>query len=282
MIFDSHCHAQFNAFKNDYEEVINHSGEKGVILNIVGTQSATSKRAVEIAERFKNVYASIGLHPVHLFSACVDEEETTFVSREEKFDANYYRELAKSKKVIGIGECGFELFHLPSEVNKEEILKKQKEVFYAQYKLAKELDLTLIIHVRDAHQEMIDFLKEIGAADIRAVIHCFTGNLEEAKEYLNFGFYLGFTGVITFPPRKTNQESTLELLKVVKNIPQDRIVAETDAPYLAPQAYRGKRAEPWMVEEVVKKIAEIREKNFEDISETIFQNTVKLFGIKVL
>ncbi|KKQ28084.1 MAG: Hydrolase, TatD family [Candidatus Magasanikbacteria bacterium GW2011_GWC2_37_14] len=299
-MIDTHCHIQFNSYKDDYEEVIKRCTEKGMILNCVGSQIDTSRRAVEYAEKYENIYATIGLHPVHLFSSEVDEEETKFKTREEKFDYEEYKKLAEHPKVIGIGECGLELFHLPKDANKDEILAKQKEGFLLQYKLAQELALPMVIHVRDAYDEMVEFLTVIarrstadeaipsqnGIAtprsgevrnDICGVVHCYSGNWAQASKFIDLGLYLGFTGILTYPTRKTNPKPTEDLVEVVKNCPIERILIETDAPYLAPQKYRGQRCEPWMVEEVAVKIAEIKGISVEEVREQTVKNALKLF-----
>ena len=279
-MFDTHCHLQFNAYKEDAEEVYKKCQEKGVTLNIVGSQIDTSIRAVEFAESHENVYATIGLHPVHLHETTVDEGEVTFKSREETFDYEKYKKLAESKKVIAIGECGLELFHLPENLDKEKILEKQREAFLLQVKLAKELDLPMVIHVRDAYSEILEILQSSISnlkSTIRGVIHCYTGNWENAQKFLDLGFYLGFTNIVTFPPKKTNPNPQLELLEVVKNCPLDRMLLETDSPYLAPQKYRGQRCEPWMVEEALQKIAEIREIKPEELEKITDENARKLF-----
>lgn len=276
MIFDSHCHIQFQGYKDDRDEVILRCVKKGIIMNAVATQKDTSKKAVELAEKYKNIYATIGLHPIHLFSTHVDEEESSFVSREENFDEEYYNELAKSDKVIGVGECGLEKFHIPKEADLNKILDKQKEIFVKQYNFAKQHDLPLVIHVRDANDEMAELLQSLGN-NHKGVVHCFTGNWTQAQKYLAMGLYLGFTGVITFPPRKTNPQPTIDLLEVLENCPIDRMLVETDAPYLAPQLYRGKKCEPWMVEEVVKKIAQIKQIGYLEVEEQVKQNSLKLF-----
>ncbi|MFA6548044.1 MAG: TatD family hydrolase [Candidatus Magasanikbacteria bacterium] len=278
-MIDSHCHIQFNAYKDDYEQVIATCRAKGVVLNAVGSQIDTSRRAVEFAEKYDDIYATIGLHPVHLSSTEVSEDEIQFKSREEKFDYAEYKKLAQHPKVIGIGECGLELFHLPKDANKEEIIKTQTEGFLEQYKLAQEFDLPLVIHVRDAHTEMINLLKTL-PTPTKGVVHCFTGNWQQAQEYLNLGLYLGFTGVITFPPKKTDPQPQIDLIEVAKKAPLDRILIETDAPYLAPQAYRGKRCEPWMVIEVAKQLAIFRNKELAEIDEITTANAKKLFRIK--
>lgn len=275
---DTHCHLQFNAYNKDREEVIKRCAEKKTVCNVVGTQKDTSRLAVELAEKYDFLYATIGLHPIHLFSAEVDEEETSFKSREESFDESYYDELVKSKKVIAVGECGLELFHLPKNLNSEEVLKKQKEVFVQQYNFAKKHNLPLVIHVRDAHEQMLELLKTLDKK-INGVMHCYTANWKYAEQYLDFGLHLGFTGVITFPPRKTNPKADIDLREVVEKCPLDKILIETDAPSLAPQAFRGQRCEPWMVEEVAKKIAEIKGKSVDEIVRITNENAQKLFKL---
>ncbi len=282
-MFDTHCHVQFNGFKNDAEEVVKKCGDQKMILNLVGTQKDTSRAGVEMANKFPFTYASIGLHPVHLFSTHIDEEESKFLSREETFDYEYYKKLGQDPKVIAVGECGLDLYRLPEGRTVEEVLEKQKETFALQYKLAQELNLALAIHVRDAHREMIDLLKELsGGKQVRGVIHCYTSNWSYAQEYLEIGLNLGFTGVITFPPRKLDPQAQTDLLEVVKNCRLDRIVVETDAPYLAPLPYRGQRCEPQMVRETIKKIASIKGVSFEEAEKATTENAKKLFNIPSL
>ena len=272
---DSHCHLQFRAFDNNREEIIKHCLQKQMLLNIVGTQTDTSRLAVELAEKYENFYATIGLHPVHLHATEIDEEESAFLSRTEEFNDDFYDELAKSKKVIAVGECGLELFHLPKNLNREEILRTQKEFFLKQWRFAKKHNLPLVLHVRDAHKEMQDVFDEIGG--VKGVMHCYTSNWENAENYLAHGLYLGFTGVITFPAKKTDPKTQEDLIEVVKKCPLDRILIETDAPYLAPQVYRGKQCEPWMVYEVAKKIAEIKNLGLEEVEKITTDNFKRLF-----
>jgi len=301
-MIDTHCHIQFNAYKDDFEQVIEKCRQKGMLLNVVGSNSLTSVKAVEFADKYDSIFATVGMHPSHTFSTYIDQDEDGIGI--EKFNYEYYKKLADHPKVIGIGECGLELYHLPENINREEILLKQKDTFVAQSELARELELPLVIHVRDAHEEMIELLNVIARSEttkqsfdrvanykiaaspsgaprndktMQAVIHCYTGDWKNAEQYLAMGFYLGFTGVITFPPKKTNPQLQLDLLEVVKNCPADRILIETDAPYLAPQAYRGERCEPWMVEEVAKKIAEIKNISLAEVVKITTKNAKKLF-----
>ena len=182
----------------------------------------------------------------------------------------------KSPKVIGIGECGLDLYHVPKDKSKEEVLEKQCSVFLAHVQFAHKHNLPLVIHCRDAHDEMIDLLRGLNR-QIRGTVHCYTSNWKHAEQYLDMGLYLGFTGVVTFPPKKLDPAPQLGLLETIEKMPLDRIVVETDSPYLAAQAYRGTRAEPWMVEEVVKKIALTRRLSVEKMNEIIVENTLRLF-----
>jgi TatD DNase family protein len=284
-MFDTHCHVQFNGFKNDAQEVVKKCGQIGMILNLVGTQKDTSRAGVEMAELYPFAYASIGLHPVHLFSTHIDEEESKFLSREEDFDYEYYKKLGQSKKVIAVGECGLDLYRLPENKTKEEVLEKQKKVFSLQYKLAQELNVALVIHVREAHEEMIGLIRQLmaesGVQQVRGTVHCYTGNWHFAQQYLELGLHIGFTGVITFPPRKIDPQSQLDLLEAVKNVPLERIIVETDAPYLAPIPFRGQRCEPPMVEHTIRKIAVIKNISFAEAEKATTENAKKLFNISL-
>ena len=269
MLIDSHCHLQFKAYENDYEEVIKRCVEKNMLMITIGTQKNTSKKAVEVAEENNNIYASVGLHPVHLFPTHIDEKEGSFLSKEETFDEEYYEELIRSNKVVAIGECGIDLFHLPKDKSKEKVLEKQKEIFVQQYNFAEKNNLPLVIHVRNAHDEMISLLKSL-KSNVPGVAHCFSSNWEHAQEYLELGMYIGITGIVTFPEKKTDPKPHQELIEVIKKCPLDRILVETDAPYLAPQKYRGEK-------EVVKKIAEIKRVEKRELLDVLEINTKKLF-----
>ena len=278
MLFDTHCHIQFQAYKEDREAVLKKSLEKGVLMNMVGTQKDTSRMAVELAEQYENIYASIGTHPIHLHSTHVDEEESSFLSREESFDWDYYADLAKHEKVIAIGECGLDLFHIPKDISKEEVLEKQRSVFQDHIRFALLHNLPMVIHCRDAHDELIEMLSQLEVLP-KGTIHCYTSNWDHAEKYLDMGFYLGFTGVITFPPKKTDPLPQEWLLEVVNKIPLDRVVVETDSPYLTPQINRGKRNEPFLVEEVVRMFAKVRELSYEEAEKITTQNAKTLFQL---
>lgn len=272
MLFDTHTHVNFNAFKNDWQKVIERALKNNIWLINVGSQSTTSKRAVEIAQNYKEgVYAAVGLHPSHLEKREVDTleagEKIHYKTRAEEFDENYYLELAKNEKVVAIGECGLDYYR--SQKNQKE---KQKEIFIKHIELAKKVNKTLIIHCRDAHEDLIEILNSKSEIlnSPPGIMHFFTGTLEQAKEYIEMGFYISFSGVITF----TNAYD-----EIVKNLSLDRILIETDAPYVAPTPYRGKRNEPSYVIEVAKKIAEIKGISLEEVAEQTFKNSLIIFNI---
>jgi TatD DNase family protein len=277
VLIDTHAHLQFKSFQEDLDEVLGRVKEKNTIVNLIGTQTDMSKKAVELAEKYDFLYATVGLHPIHEKKVGVKEEEVEFVSRGEDFDENFYEQFLTHEKVIALGETGLDLFHIPKDVSIDQILRDQKEVFLKHYNLAKKYDLPLVMHVRDAHVHMAEMLGNLNE-EINGVVHCFTGNFEDAKKYLDLGLYLGFTGVITFPPKKLNPKPQEELLKVIKEIPMDKFLVETDAPFLAPQKYRGERAESWMVEEMIVKIAEIKGKTYEEVREKSVENALRLFN----
>jgi len=270
MIIDTHAHVNFNAYKDDSSEVVKRSLENGVWMINVGSQYSTSKRAVEMAESYpEGVYAAIGLHPIHLETGLVkikdDPEEIQFKTVEEDFDTNLYRELAKSKKVVAIGEVGLDYYWRPKGTAKKEAFKiKQKEVLFKQLDLAKELNLPVIFHCRMAHQELIQLLKEYGP--IKGVIHCFTGSKEEAKEYLDMGLCLGLNGIIF----------KLNIDEVIKEMPLDKILFETDCPYLTPPPKEG-RNEPLYIKYVAERVSEIRNMEVEELNDTTARNARKLF-----
>ncbi|MBI2436610.1 MAG: TatD family hydrolase [Candidatus Magasanikbacteria bacterium] len=299
MLFDTHCHIQFKSFFEDRAEVIARCKEKGMVLNLVGTQIPTSQKAIELAEQYEWMYASVGIHPIQHDVVDVEEEDTSFRSRGEQFDEVLFEHMARHSKVIAIGETGLDKFHIAKDKTLEEIFAKQKKLFLQHWELSQKVNKPLVIHVRDAHEEMIELISnpdanrdeksflslDLGKTknnnwnDISGVIHCFTSNWTHAQQYLDMGLYLGFTGVITFPPKKTDPKSQEELLEVIEKCPLDRMLVETDSPYLAPQKYRGTRSEPWMVEEVIAQIAEVKKMHIEEVERQIFENSQRLFKI---
>ncbi len=277
MLIDTHAHLNFNAYKDDVNEVIKKTLGNNVWMINVGSQYSTSKRAVEIAEKYeKGVYAAIGLHPIHLsdgiFKTKIDTEEIEFNTREEEFDYDVYKDLAESKKVVAIGEIGFDYWYRPkTKIRLEQFKNRQKEIFLKQLNLAQELNLPVIFHCRLAHEELINILNtkyNIQNTGFKGVIHCFTGTWEEAKKYLEMGFCLGFNGIIF----------KLNLDEIIKKTPLERILIETDCPYLTPSPIEG-RNEPLYVKYVAEKIAKIKNSNFEEIAKITTKNAKELFKI---
>jgi TatD DNase family protein len=306
MFIDTHCHLQFKSYADDREAVIARCIEAGMLMNTIGTQMGTSKRAVELAEQYEQIYATVGLHPIQSKKVGVSEEYTSFVARGEDFDTDYYRALIQSSdKVIAVGETGLDAYHVPKDMPIEQVFDDQWNLFLKHYELAQEFDLPLVLHVRDAHDEMIHRLNTLplrggvvgGSVSslseheqyqphptsphrggvCSGVVHCFTGNWKQAQAYLDLGFYLGFTGVITYAPKKTDPTAQEQLLEVVDTIPLDRILVETDAPFLAPNPHRGQRSEPWMTREVIAFIADRRGMSYKEMETITVQNTRTLF-----
>ena len=284
-LIDIHTHVNFNAFRDDGHEVARRTLEAGIWMIMVGSQIDTSRRAVEYARQYEQgVYAAVGLHPIHLVELEVDREEIGapqevparppdwsvgqgFKTRKEEFDEAIYRDLARDSKVVAIGECGLDYYRLRDT---EDIKKKQTETFRKQIALAREVKKPLMIHCRNAYEDLLAILREEKADEIGGDIHFFAGDWEIAKQFLDFGFYLSFTGVITF----ANQYD-----EVIQKTPLDRIMIETDAPYVAPVPYRGKRNEPLYVEEVARRIAAIKGLSLEEVARTTSENAMRLFNL---
>lgn len=272
---DNHAHLNFTAFDADREDAIQRAKDAGVAVINVGTQKDTSKKAVEIAEANENCFAIVGLHPVHTSKSFHDEKElgeggVEFTSRGEIFDYEFYKNLCSSKKVVGIGECGLDYYRLENDT-----IEIQKKNFEAQIALAEETGLPLMLHLREAYFDAIEILK--AHPKVRGNAHFFAGTIDEAREFLDLGFTISFTGVITFPPDRRAGAKQYE--ELVKFVPLESILSETDCPYVSPAPYRGKRNEPSFVVEVVKKIAEIKNLPLEQVSEQLLANSKRVFGI---
>jgi len=267
--FDAHTHVNFVAYKDDREETIRRAKDAGVVMNVVGTQLDTSREAVSLAEKYDHIYATIGLHPIHTSKSYHDEKELgeggkEFTSRGEVFDANAYGELAKNPKVIAIGECGLDYFRVDESTKDVQI-----QNFVAQIELANTLGKPLMLHIRNAYDDALEVLK--AHAKVKGDVHFFAGDWDTAKKFLDFGFTLSFTGVVTF---------THDYDEVVKNTPLDMILSETDAPYVTPAPHRGKRNESSYVPYIVEKIAEIRGEDKLKVTEQLFKNACRVFKIK--
>jgi TatD DNase family protein len=288
---DIHSHVNFKAFDADRDEVIRRALDADTWVINVGTQLDTSKKAMEIANQYdEGVYAIVGLHPIHTGASYHDEQELGsvgsppaggFTSRGEILDAKnleIYRELLKDPRVVGIGECGLDYFRCDTDS-----IAQQKEAFISQIKLANEFKKPLMLHIRNnqkqelitgheripnAYFDALEILKE--HARVKGDVHFFAGNTEEAKAFVDFGFTLSFTGVITF---------TTDYDEVIKNTPLDMIMSETDSPYVTPVPYRGKRNEPSYVREVVKKIALVKNLPEAEVAQAIIANAKRVFTL---
>lgn len=291
-LIDSHAHVEFGAFNDDWKEVVNRAFEQGIQLVNVGTNLKTSKAAVDMAEKVGDgMWATIGIHPIHLAkdikeTASFNGDEYSFVTKRESFDKRDYFELAQHPKVVAIGESGLDFFHIDDfkgdDMTGEQFKELQREVFYEILGFAREVGKPHVFHCRDAYDEFVEMVKEFsdnsdgGSGDgykVRGVVHCYTGNREQAQKILDLGLYIGFTGIVTFPNAK-------ELQEVAKMVPLDRMLIETDSPYLAPQPVRGQRNEPMYVEHVAEKIAELKGISVEEVAEATVKNTIELFDLK--
>jgi TatD DNase family protein len=254
MLFDTHAHLNADQYKEDLHEVMERAKEAGVSnIVVVGFDTLTIKRAIELAEAHDYIYACVGWHPVDAIDMTDD-------------DLKWIEELANHPKVVAIGEMGLD-YHWdksPHDI--------QKDVFRKQIRLAKKVKLPIVIHNRDATADIVEILKEEGAAEVGGIMHCFSGSVEIAKECLEMNFYISLGGPVTFKNAKKPKEVALE-------IPLDRLLIETDCPYLTPHPYRGQRNEPSYVKLVAEQIAEIKGVTFEEIARATSDNAKKLFGI---
>ncbi|MEI7424601.1 MAG: TatD family hydrolase [Candidatus Staskawiczbacteria bacterium] len=284
MIVDTHSHLSFKAYDTDREEVIKRTQNEGVVCIDVGTKYETSKKVIELAEKNEGIYATIGLHPIHiktdLMKLKMDENEGGFEPLGEEYDKEKYKnliladrgELGKNK-IVAIGEVGLDYYYKPKgTAKKEEFKQKQKEVFIEQLELAEELNLPVIIHCRMAFDDLYEILKlkiKNQKSKLTGVIHCFTGSWEEAQKFMDLGFYLGINGIV----------DKFDLTEVLKNVSLDKLVVETDCPYLTPKAEGDKRNEPIFVKHIIQKIANLKGVSFEEVASATTENAKKLFKI---
>jgi TatD DNase family protein len=257
MFIDIHCHLSFPEFDKDRNEVIKRLTEEGVGLLIdPGVDIASSKKSIELARDFDFIYANVGLHP---HEAANPVEESVF---EELFS------LAQSPKVVAIGEIGLD-YHYP-----EHNRPAQQKAFREMLKMARSLDMPVVIHCRDAWEDMLRILSEESHSAMRGVMHCFSGDILIAKECLRKGLKLSIPGTVTY------KRSLLP--DVIREVSLDDLLTETDAPYLAPVPYRGKRNEPAWVSAVTTAIARIKEISLKEAAEGIAKNSIELFRLQIL
>jgi TatD DNase family protein len=254
MIFDSHAHYDDDAFDEDKIEVLSlvKSGGIGYILN-AGTNIQSSIKSIELAKEYDFIYAAVGIHP---------QDADGF----DEDSINILKEMCRYHKVRAVGEIGLDYYYEGAEKI------TQKKVFEEQINLALELNLPIIVHDRDAHSDIFELIRKYINKGLSGVLHCYSGSAEMAKEYADMGFYIGFTGVITFKNAKKS-------LEVLKQVPMDRILIETDCPYMAPVPLRGKRNDSRYLKYVVEKACEILEVEHDYFENLTCNNARSLFGI---
>ena len=276
MYIDTHAHINFSAFKEDGDEAIKRSLDEETWMILVGADYKTSKRALDLANKYeKGVYAAVGLHPIHVKGG-VDVSKSNFT--QEEFNYGVYEKLAKFEKVVAIGEIGLDYYYLTPDSDIPAAKARQKEVFIEQLKMAGSLGLPAIIHCRQAHSDMLailrDFKKEFKDIVPKdrpwGVMHCFSGNEDLAWQYFSLDMLVSFTGLITF---------SKEWDDLIRKLPSDKFMIETDCPFMTPEPFRGQRNEPVLVERVAKRIAEIKNFDLKRMAEITTKNTREFFGI---
>lgn len=271
-MIDTHCHLYGKEFDEDRNQVIERARQERVLLMVqVGTSVEESRLAVDLANQHDDMAASVGIHP-HDALRYADERKIDLPQDIRRLEA-----LARSSdKVVAVGECGLDFGRMSNQElriknDADAMNRLQKELFEAQIALAVELKLPLIIHCRDAHQEVAQILRATSHKLPAVVIHCFTGNWEDAKRYLDLGFYISFSGIVTFGKK------TEEIMEAAKKIPLDRMLLETDAPFLAPMPMRGKRNEPALVRHTLEFLAKLRGISFEELERATDENARSIF-----
>lgn len=257
-LFDSHTHVQFPQFDKDRDAVIQRSFDNGVWMINVGADKETSMKAVELAKNHpEGIYAAVGIHPHSAGKIDLDEE---------------LKILAKNPKVVAIGECGLDYYNRQPITNNQQQKNKQeqKDLFLKHIRLAKEVEKPLMIHCRDAFSDLISILKPITFNLKPSIVHFFTGTLDDARKLLEMGFYFTFGGLITY---------NRQFDAVIELVPLDKILVETDAPFVSPEPYRSQRNEPTLVIEVAKKLAEIKNIPFDAFCERVVANNFKIFNL---
>ena len=254
MLFDTHAHLNAEQYNEDLEAVIDRAKSEGVSkIVVVGFDRPTIVKAMELAEEYSFIYAAVGWHPVD----AIDMTDK---------DLAWIEELAAHPKVVALGEMGLD-YHWdksPKHI--------QKEVFRKQIALAKKVKLPIIIHNREATMDIVEILKEEGAHEVGGIMHCFSGSIETAKECMKMNFYISFGGPVTFKNAKNVKE-------VAAAIPVERLLIETDCPYLTPHPFRGKRNEPGHVKLVAEELAILKGLSYEELANITMENAKKVFGI---
>jgi len=278
MLIDTHSHLNFKAFEEDKDEVIRQALKNDVWMINVGTNYKTSKKAVEIARTYeKGIFAAVGLHPININHTIINYKRSIKTNAEDVLEEDFlfqkYKNLARSEKVVAVGEIGLDYWFKPKGRRKQELFKeKQKEIFLKQLNLARDVEKPVIFHCRLAHSDLLNILDEYQKAKsgrLKGVVHCFTGDFSQAEKYLEMGFYLGFNGIIF----------KLDLKEIIKKTPLERILVETDCPFLTPPGFPEERNNPLGVKFVVEEIARIRRMDFRELIKITNQNALSLFNL---
>jgi TatD DNase family protein len=254
MFFDTHAHLNAEQYNEDLQEVIDRALDEGISnIVVVGFDRPTIEKAMELTEKYDFIYASVGWHPVDAIDMTED-------------DLQWIEELSSHPKVVALGEMGLDYYwdKSPKDI--------QQEVFRKQIRLAKKVKIPIVIHNRDATADIVEILKEEGAGEVGGIMHCFSGSPEIAKECVDMNFFISLGGPVTFKNAKKPKE-------VADVIPLEKLLIETDCPYLTPHPFRGKRNEPSYVKLVAEQIAEIKGLSVEEVAQATTENAKKLFGI---
>jgi len=253
-LVDTHVHLDFFDYRDDFDEVLKRAEKNRVKAMItIGTSPSSSQEVVHLASNYSRIWATVGVHPHD-----VDKLKDNFIKQ--------LKELASSPRVVAVGETGLDYFRMRSPA------RKQKDAFRKQIRLARELNLPLVVHCRDAYEDTSRILDEEQAHQVGGVLHCFSGDLAFAQKALSKGYFISFAGPITYPKSK-------RLREVVEEVPLDRMLVETDAPFLAPQKYRGKRNEPAYIVQSYAEVARIKGIMHEELEESCLINVKRLFNI---
>ncbi|MDQ7814793.1 MAG: TatD family hydrolase [Patescibacteria group bacterium] len=276
-LIDSHCHLHFPAYGDGLSAVLERMQASEVAAITVGTTAKTSQAGIAFAQQHQNIYATVGHHPEHLTSSFEDEYE----GADDPFDFDELKDLAADPKVVSIGETGLDFFRIDPDRNRQEAEQLQEDVFRKHIALAEEVDKPMTIHCREAGDRFISIIadeKKRGRR-IRGVMHCYTGDWEEAQKLLDLGLYISFTGIVTFGVKKSSDPEK-HVHRVIERMPLDRMMIETDAPWLAPEPHRGEQNEPAYVEYVARKIAELRGMECEEIANITTENAIRFFNLQ--
>lgn len=276
-LIDSHCHLHFPPFDADREAVLERMEAEDTWAITVGTTIETSAMGIHFADKTERVWATVGYHPEHFTSSFHDESEGEVGA----YSIEEIEKLARSsKKVVAIGETGLDFFRIDKDRDLEEGKAIQEKAFREHIGLADKLNLPIVIHCRQALDKLAEVVRDeqTKGKSVRGVVHCYTGTWEEAQPLLDLGLYISFTGLVTFPPRKSD-DPTKHFHRVIEQMPFERMLIETDAPWLTPVPFRGQRNEPVYVKYVAEEIAKLRQTDFETIAKQTTANALKLFSL---